>query len=51
MDALQGTLIAYEMRIGQEKPSKGEATFKSSKGSKKHENITKEEFSDLSDEE
>jgi hypothetical protein len=38
IDELHGILIAYEMRTGQENPSKGEATFKSSK-TKNHEHV------------
>jgi len=42
---------AYEMRTWQEKPSKGETTFKVSKGTKKHEHVSNERNSDISDEE
>ena len=40
MDALRGILIAYEMRIWQEMPSKMEVAFKVSKGSKNHEHVS-----------
>jgi hypothetical protein len=49
VDELHGILTAYEMRIGQEKPSKGETTFKASKTKKNQEHMSKEDHSDISD--
>ena len=40
VDELHGILTAYEMRIGQEKPSKGETTFKASKAKKNQEKMS-----------
>jgi hypothetical protein len=37
MDKLHGILTMYELRIGKERPAKGETTFKVSKAKKKHE--------------
>jgi len=51
MDELHGILIAYEMRTGQEKSSKGETTSKASKETKNHEHIPNENHSDISCEE
>jgi len=51
MDEQHGIITAYEMRIRQGKPSKGEATFKVSKGSKNHEHISNERISEKSNEE
>ena len=51
LDSLRGTLTAYEMRIGQEKSSKGDVFFKASKGSKKHEYMNQKDLSNLLDEE
>jgi hypothetical protein len=51
MDELRGILIAYEMRIGQEKSSKREASFKTSKETKNHENVPNENHLDILDEE
>ena len=42
MDELHGILTSYEMRIGKEKPSKGEATFKVSKEWKNDDHESKE---------
>ena len=42
MDELHGILASYEMRIGQENPSKREASFKVSKESMNNENFSKE---------
>ena len=41
MDELHGILTAYEMRIGQEGPSRKEAAFKASKESKKSDFLPK----------
>jgi hypothetical protein len=38
MDELHGIFTAYEMRTGQENPSKKETTFKTSKKTKKKKN-------------
>jgi hypothetical protein len=51
MDELHGIIIVYEMRMGQEKTSKGETTFEVSKGTKKHENVSNKRNSNKSDEE
>jgi hypothetical protein len=51
VDQLHGILTTYEMRTGNEKPSKGETTFKASKTKMKQEKKTNEELSDISDEE
>jgi hypothetical protein len=51
MDELHGIITTYEMRTGQEKISKGETTFKVSKGSKNHEHESNEINSDKSNEE
>jgi hypothetical protein len=50
MDELHGILTVYEMRIGKERPTKGETTFKASKEKKKHENVSNEDQSEISDE-
>jgi hypothetical protein len=49
VDQLHGILTAYEMRTGQEKPSKGETTFKASKEKKNQEHMSNEDQSDISD--
>jgi len=51
MDKLHGIITTYEMRTWQEKTSKGETTFKVSKGTKNHEHVSNERKSDKSDEE
>jgi hypothetical protein len=51
MDELHGILTTYEMRIGKERPTKGEMTFKVSKSKKKHEQVSNEDQSKISDEE
>jgi hypothetical protein len=45
MDELHGILTVYETRIGQERPKKGETTFKVSKENKKHEKVSNEDHS------
>jgi hypothetical protein len=50
MDELHGILIAYEMKIGQERLSKGETTFKESKETKNHDHVTNENHLDISNE-
>jgi hypothetical protein len=39
VDELHGILTTYEMRIGKEKPAKGETTFKASKSKKKQNSV------------
>jgi hypothetical protein len=51
MDELHGIITAYEMRTGQEKPSKGENEFEASKGTTHHEHVSNENNLDRSDEE
>jgi hypothetical protein len=51
MDELHGILIAYEMRTGKERPSKGETTFKERKSKKNQEQVSNEDQSEISDEE
>jgi hypothetical protein len=51
MDELHGILIAYEVRIEQEKSSKRESTFKASKATNTHEHVPNENHSDISNEE
>ena len=51
MDELHGIITSYEMRTGQEKPSKGEIAFKVSKGTKNHEHVSNEISSYKFDEE
>jgi hypothetical protein len=51
MDELHGILTTYEMRTGKERPTKGETTFKVSKAKKKHEQVSNEDQSEISDEE
>jgi hypothetical protein len=51
VDELHGILTTYEMRIGQEKPTKGETNFKASKSRKKQEEVPNEDLSEISDEE
>jgi hypothetical protein len=51
MDELHGILIAYVMRIGKERPEKGETTFKASKVKKKQEKVFNEYQSEIFDEE
>jgi hypothetical protein len=48
MNELHGILIACEMRIGQEKSSKSETNFKTSKETNKHEHVENENNSDIS---
>jgi hypothetical protein len=42
MDELHGIFIAYEMRTGKERPSKGETTFKVIKSKKNQEKMSNE---------
>jgi len=51
MDELHGILTTYEMRAGQGKTSKKEATFKISKETKKQKKTSNENFSDDSNHE
>jgi ubiquinone biosynthesis protein Coq4 len=51
MDELHGILTVYEMRIGQEIPTKGETNFKVYKEKKKQEQVSNEDQSEISDEE
>ena len=51
MDELHGIITAYEVRKGQGKASKGETTFKVSKGTKNHEHVSNERILEKSDEE
>jgi hypothetical protein len=48
VDQLHEILTTYEMSTGNEKKSKEETTFKSSKEKKKHENMSNEDQSDIS---
>jgi hypothetical protein len=50
MDELHGILIAYEMRIEQDNPSKKEATFKVSKKTKKKNKQNSKPYCSCSDE-
>jgi hypothetical protein len=43
IDQLYGIFIAYEMRTGNDKPTKDETTFKASKAKKKHEHMSHED--------
>ena len=49
VDQLHGIFTAYGMRTWNEKPSKYETTFKESKVKKKHEHMSHEYQSDISD--
>jgi hypothetical protein len=51
VDQLHGIFIAYEMRTGNDKSSKREITFKSSKRKMREEKTTNDELSNISDEE
>jgi hypothetical protein len=48
VDQLHGIFTAYEMRTGNDKPSKDETTFKASKEKKKQEHMSHEDQSDIS---
>jgi hypothetical protein len=48
-DQIHGIFTAYEMRTSNDKPSKGEMTFKESRENKKHEHMFHEDQSDKSD--
>jgi hypothetical protein len=51
MDEIHGILIAYEMKRGKERPSKGETTFKARKDKKNQEQVSNEYQSEIFDEE
>ena len=51
MDEFHGILIAYEMRIDKENPSRSEATFKASKKTKGNKKDSSKSLSDESDDE
>jgi hypothetical protein len=50
LDELHGILTEYEMRTKQEKPTKGETTFKASKSRKKQEHVTTKYLAEISNE-
>jgi hypothetical protein len=51
MDELHGILIAYEMREGKERPSKGETTFKERNSNNNQKQVSNKNQSEISDEE
>jgi hypothetical protein len=48
VDQLHGIFTSYEMRTGNDKSKKYEITFESSKAKKKHEHMSHEDQSDIS---